>query len=293
MDDMDMILMQGSHDQHDFPRIAKSFSYTNSPRSQGSLSRPPDSGNPLKFHLNTSDSHGGFVLSLSKVRIAHFRHAMSHCKLHLVETEEACNKMLSKGPNSMLSKAEFDKVVETILPTKGLEPQTKQILSDIFSNMFAGFDLENKNSVSAIQIACGFTVLCRGKKSDKLEFAFEVLDKNKHCRLSRNDMTDYLRSFLVGLLSIAFARSLHSDPSDDHLSTTDGMRCDRTTSMLKNAASAGAQWASSLAFADHEGKNPKAIAMSFDDFAEWYTSAGYSSIPWLELLDLQKWAMID
>jgi hypothetical protein len=25
-----------------------------------------------------------------------------------------------------------------------------------------------------------------------------------------------------------------------------------------------------------------------DDFADWYTSAGYSSIPWLELLDLQK-----
>lgn len=288
-----MILMQGSHDQHDFPRITKSFSYTNSPRSQESLSRSPESGNPLKFHLNTDDPHGGFILSLSKVRIAHFRDVLSQSKLHLVETEEACNKILSKGPNSMLSKEEFNKAVESILPTNGLEEQTRQILSDIFNNMFAGFDRENKDLASAIEIACGFTVLCRGKKSEKLEFAFEVLDKNKHCRLTKDDITDYLRSFLVGLLSIAFARSLNSDPSDDNLSTTNGLQCERTTASLKNSASEGARWASSLAFADHQLKNPKSTAMSFDDFADWYTSAGYSSIPWLELLDLQKWAMVD
>jgi Ca2+-binding EF-hand superfamily protein len=293
MDDMDMILMQGSHDQNDFPRITKSFSYTNSPRSQVSLSRPPDTGNPLKFHLNTDDAHGGFMLSLSKARIAHFRHVLSTSKLHLIETEEACNKILSKANSGELSKADFDAAIETILPTKMAEPQSRHILSDIFNNLFAGFDREDKNSACALEVACGFTVLCRGKKSDKLEFAFEVLDKNKNSRLSQDDMTNYLRSFLVVLLSIAFSRSLCNDPVDDSLTTTTGIRCDRTTATLKNAASEGAKWASSLAFADFQRKTPQATAMSFDDFADWYTSAGYSSIPWLELLDLQKWAMND
>lgn len=31
--------------------------------------------------------------------------------------------------------------------------------------------------------------------------------------------------------------------------------------------------------------------MSFDDLAAWYTEEGYKVSPWLELLDLNKWAV--
>jgi hypothetical protein len=31
------------------------------------------------------------------------------------------------------------------------------------------------------------------------------------------------------------------------------------------------------------------IGISFDNIADWYTTAGYRIAPWLELLDLSKW----
>jgi hypothetical protein len=48
-----------------------------------------------------------------------------------------------------------------------------------------------KQILSDISGASGFTILCRGEKSDKLELAFEVLDKNKNSRLSHDDMTKF------------------------------------------------------------------------------------------------------
>lgn len=286
MDDMDMILMQPSHDKEDFSKINKSFSY--SPREQ---QRPTERrGNPLKFHLNTSDDHGGYMLSLSQTRIRHFRKILEASGLHQIDAETACNHILKKGSSAKISKDEFNEALHNMLPSNRHDRNTERTISDVFSGIFAAFDQDGAGKANALEIACGFTVLCRGKKSDKLEFAFEVLDKNKRGRLSKKDMASYLKSFLTVLLSVAFAPSLNDDPADDSLATMDGVRCDRATATLVQAAKSGADWAASLAFRDFDRNKKKAPTMSFDDFADWYTAVGYSSIPWLELLDLQKWA---
>jgi len=293
MDEMDMILMQNSHDREDFPKIAKSFSYGHSPRQQQA---PPPAqtqrrGNPLKFHLNTAEEHGGYQLSLSQARIRHFRHILEASGLHEIESETACNKILAKG-RPKLTRKEFDAALQSILPANNHDRNTDRLISDIFAGIFAAFDRKGTGEANALEVACGFTVLCRGKKSDKLEFAFEVLDKNKRGNLSQSDMASYLQSFLSVLLSIAFSPALDNDPADDSLTTMNGTRCDRTTPTLIRAVKAGSEWAASLAFRDFDRSKKSSPTMSFDDFADWYTGCGYSSIPWLELLDLQKWAML-
>jgi Ca2+-binding EF-hand superfamily protein len=288
---MDMILMQPSTDKDDFPKISKSFSF--SPRQ--SHMPPVESRvnrNPLKFHLNTTDIHGGYMLSLSQTRIKSFRLLLESSGLNQISTETACNEILSRGSRTRITKTEFDNAVRNMLsPSIEHNRRSEKIMNDVFSGIFAAFDRECKNEASALEVACGFTVLCRGKKSDKLEFAFEVLDKNKRGRLATVDMASYLQSFLSVLLSIAFSPSLENDPIDDTVATMNGWRCDRTTATLIQAAKAGADWAASLAFRDFERDNKNTPSMSFDDFADWYTAVGYSSIPWLELLDLQKWAI--
>lgn len=286
-----MILMQSSHDREDFPKISKSFSYGHSPQLHAQ-SQPSRRGNPLKFHLNTTDDHGGYQLSLSQARIRHFRHILEVSGLHEVDSETACNKILANGRNSLTSK-EFDTALRSLLPATILDKSADRLISDIFASIFAAFEVKGTGEANALEVACGFTVLCRGKKSDKLEFAFEVLDKNKRGKLSQKDMASYLQSFLSVLLSISFSAALDNDTSDDSLTTMTGTRCDRTTQTLIRAVKAGADWAASLAFRDFDRGNEKSPTMSFDDFADWYTSVGYSSIPWLELLDLQKWAMIN
>lgn len=281
-----MLMQSASHDKDDLNRISKSFSY--SPRSQRPPPKTQPKSNALKFHLNTNDSHGGFMLSLSQARIRHFQQILESSRLHHVELETACNEVLGKSNNGLISHDEFMSVALSLIPAKKLERSLDQVMTDIFSNLFAGFDRDGRGKVNAMEIACGFTVLCRGKKSDKLEFAFEVLEKDRKGRLGKDDMARYLRSFLTSLLTIAFSTSLTNDPADDSLSSINGARFDRTTKMLIEAATSGSEWAASLAFNDAE-KQTKAL--SFDDFADWYTAAGYSSIPWLELLDLQKWAL--
>jgi Ca2+-binding EF-hand superfamily protein len=286
MDEMDMILMQPSHDKDDLLKISNSFSYS-SPRSH----QTEHKSSPLKFHLNTTDSHGGYLLSLSQLRIRHFRKLLETCQLNELDAETACNYILQKGSRSKISKEEFQEVLQKVLPPRNSQPAMEQTISDVFSGIYAAFDRKGKDQASALEVAAGFTVLCRGKKSDKLEFAFEVLDKNKRGRVSKADMAIYLQSFLTVLLCIAFSSSLDSDPVDDSITTMTGTRCDRSTATLIEAVKAGAEWAASLAFRDFDRTKKQTPSMSFDDFADWYTAVGYSSIPWLELLDLQKWAM--
>ena len=288
-----MMLMQTVSADRDDLKISKSFSYTNSPGQLNMSSSSTKNVNPLKFHLVTTDDHGGYMLSLSTSRIAHFRRILESSGLYNLDVETACNHILSKGSRSKLSRKCFDSSLRTLLSNKTTGKLAQKSLDGVFNSLFEAFDRDGTGEVSTIEVACGFTVLCRGKKSDKLEFAFEVLDKKKRGRLSQTDMSNYLRSFLTVLLTVAFTSSLENDPKDDVVLTMNGSPCERSTSMLIRVVKAAADWAASLAFREFEvGHKDDRVAMSFDDFASWYTRVGYSSIPWLELLDLQKWAMV-
>jgi hypothetical protein len=290
MDEMDMILMQPSMDKDTdiaSPKLSKSFSYS-SPDHH--LETPL--GNALKFHLVTNDKHGGYMVSVSPARISHLRRIVLDSGIHNLDSETVCNQILSKASRSKLSKQSFDLAMRGLVPSltsKTSNSADARVLTSLLSGIFSSFDAESTGRARAIEVACGFTVLCRGKKSDKLEFAFEVLDRNKRGHLSRSDIANYLQSFLTVLLSVAIDPSLDRDDAEDSLSTMKGGPCERSTRTIVHAVKAGAEWASGLAFANinHE-TNP---SMTFDDFAAWYTSVGYSSIPWLELLDLQKWVL--
>jgi len=286
-----MIFMQPSTDKDDLrspgAKLSKSFSFSHSPKSRG---------NPLKFHLVTKEEAGGYMLSLSHKRISQLRRILEKCALHEVSVESACNMILNKasrGSNPKLSREAFRSAMQSIIP----QDEENRDLSVVLLEIFDAFDRDGAGRASAIEVACGFTVLCRGKKSDKLEFAFEVLDKKRKGQLHQEGMASYLRSFLTVLLSIAFSSSLEYDPMDDTIMTMNGGRCERSTSTVVQAVKAGADWAASMAFEGLEhpkkginGKRKEGKpSMTFDDFALWYTSKGYSSIPWLELLDLKKW----
>lgn len=297
-----MILMQPSHDKDadlSSPRIRGSFSFSSMQPSPAAPSEPPpsrSSSHPLKFHLNTEEEHGGYILSMSHKRIRHLRHILEKSSLHKLEPESVCNKVLSKASkskNPKLHKDSFDAAVAAILSKVNEDLVNNPALVELLRGIFSSFDRERSGKTSAMEVACGLTVLCSGKKSDKLEFAFEVLDKRKKGHLNKADMTSYLRAFLTVLLSIAFSPYLDADARSDSLTTLKGYNCDASPATLTKAADAGAKWAASMAFHSLRGSQEETPQMSFDEFAEWYTTSGYSSIPWLELLDLRKWVFAD
>ena len=297
IDEMDIILMQQSsqdkeNDMLGLNKLSRSFSY--SPRHQ-----PPRNSNSLKFQLVTEDEHGGYNVCVSQKRIQHLRHILMESGIHKINGEVACKQILGKSHQTgrssrnktwTLTKDDFDSAMRGVITSTGMSVETQRTLSDILGGIFTAFDHDRNGTVNALEMACGFTVLCQGKKSDKLEFAFEVLDKEKRGTLSKADTSRYLRSFLTVLLNLASSAALDSDPTEDVMATLNGSRCDYSEASLVRAVEAGSSWAAAQAF---KSRRPNEDAISFDEFAEWYTHVGYSNIPWLELLDLHKWVVMD
>jgi len=299
IDEMDMILMQPSADKDSdlvnlgSPRLGQSFSLSPTPSYHASPRTPQHP--PLKFHLSTNDEHGGYTLSLSHRRITHLRRILESSGLHKMEAETVCNNIIAKATktkNPRLSREAFDTAIGSMISMHPGAREEESSLFHMLSGIFSAFEADGSDRASAIEIACGFTVLCSGKKSDKLEFAFDVLDKRKRGQLSREDMANYLKSFLTVLLNLSFTSSLNDDLHREPILTTiQGEPVDLSPRTISRVIDSGAHWATSMAFDGHIARHgsSKCVSMSFDDFAEWYTTKGYSSIPWLELLDLRKW----
>lgn len=295
IDEMDILLMQPSQDKEndaELNKLAQSLSY--SPGSSRKPRQAPKTSNSLKFHLVTEDDNGGYVVSVSQKRIHHLRHLLTESGLYGLDGEAACKRILGKAFRDeksgryVMTKEDFDSAMREIISSRHLSIESQRALSAVLSEIFTAFDYGGTGRVNATEVACGFTVFCKGKKSDKLEYAFEVLDRERRGKLSQSDTAKYLRSFLTVLLNVVSTTSLDSDAQEDTMVTTSGMRCERTISTVARAVEAGSSWAASQAFRNRRGSRQ---TICFDEFAEWYTHVGYSNIPWLELLDLRKWVI--
>lgn len=227
------------------------------------------------------------MLSLSHRRIMHLRLLLEDVGLHDMEPETLCNSLVKNASSAnQLTRAGLSKALN-IVSAKKRKTESFMTLSKVLLDIFDAFDLDGDGSADVVEIACGMTILCKGKKSDKLEFAFEVLDKKKKGKLNRRDIASYLRSFLTVLLGIGFSKNLKTDARVDGVSTMKNTPCPPSTATVVEAVREGAQWACDNAF-ETRAADKKAV-LTFDHFAEWYTTRGFSTIPWLELLDLRKW----
>jgi len=299
MDDMDLMLMpQPSQDKENDGNMCSKP--TPSPRN---TRRSPS--NALKFQLVSYEDHGGYMVSVSQKRVRHLRHVLVESGLCRVDSEAACKKIMSKACQIkrkgtivyQLEKGDFDSAMRSIIGSgrgkNDMSIETQRALSDILAFVFRAFDRENNGKVDATEVACGFTVLCDGKKSDKLEYAFEVLDINNNGRLNRMQVSNYLRSFLTVLVCVTTSSHLVCNISEDSFLHMNGKPCNGDAGTISNAADKGSTWAAGQAFKGSYSGRKERDHLNFDEFAEWYTRKGYSSIPWLELLDLKKWVITE
>lgn len=228
----------------------------------------------LTFQLLTNDEHQGFSVSISQDRVSMLRHLLTESGFYRLDTSQLCGRLIdySDKATGALSKDQYDSSMRSIVAESGINMSrsTQQNLSDVLTSLFYAFDREKRSKVDAIEFACGITVLCGGRKSDKLEFAYELMDDDKDGKLSRQGLWRYLRAFLTVLVTLSSSRNV--------------MKEERTLS----AVDSGASWACSQAF----GSDSNVRLICFDEFAAWYTNGGYSIIPWLELLDLRKWVIV-
>jgi hypothetical protein len=126
---------------------------------------------------------------------------------------------------------------------------------------------------------CGLTLLCGGKKSNKLVFAFGLFcgegknGKKKLQIMDHEDFVQFFRSFLIVMFSCCNqSLSLSADAVSQYISDT-------------------AQAVANTVMAYWKGKNVDKV--NFDQFSQWYNEGGWQMAPWLELLDLHKWVLAD
>ena len=158
-------------------------------------------------------------------------------------------------------------------------------VEEILSNFYQCFDIDQCDSVALDELMGGLTLLCGGKKSHKLAFAFSIFDTRQGVNgtakkrgvihsLSGEDLFLFLRSILI----VTFSTCRQS------LDLTDEMvgRCIADTSnMICNDVMR------------HQWETKRLDRLDFDEFGQWYNDGGYERAPWLELLDLRKWVLLD
>ena len=117
--------------------------------------------------------------------------------------------------------------------------------------------------------------LCRSK-SQKLAFAFDLMDEDKDGGLSRRELWRYFRSFLCVILCLSASVAAAGGGG--------------VLGLVMAADDAAKHVADSLWRArDCDSEAPPGV--SFDALAEWYGNDGFKIAPWLELLDSTKWPL--
>jgi Ca2+-binding EF-hand superfamily protein len=248
---------------------------------------------PLKFQLFTNESNA-YTVSINPKRVLLLKHLVIESNLCNIAISSACSTILGDDNGRQISRDRFDSAMHNVINDSIMSKESRTLLSDLLTAVFNAFDFNKLGKADATELACGLTVLCGGRKSDKLEYAFELLDKEKKGTVSRFQMVRYLQSFLLVLLNISSC-SLGQEPSEDILHNQEGEKAEGSIALQKVICSASS-WATEEIFKATQSKREIKEGtehIDFDNFADWYTGGGYNRIAWLELLDLKKWVLAE
>jgi len=198
----------------------------------------------------------------------------------------------------VISRAQFGKFIREVVPresSKRFDPAEIENFSNYFTNFFTCFDYSwselKKDEVNAKELMVGFSFLFAGNKSSKLAAAYEMLDTEKNGYLTQRGLMQYLRSYLTMLAGISLLSANKRTTTQIRKRLLSPNQRDDAFMAVEN----GAKWTLShflRAFEKEHSRQPRnstrSNAVTFEDFAKWYTEGGYAVAPWLELLDLQK-----
>lgn len=173
----------------------------------------------------------------------------------------------------VLSRLAFHQVIRQLIPGSSLSGEDKRMFSVLLSSIFSAFDRTSSKQVPLVDFACGFTVLSKGSKSEKLAHAFDRFDPTRTGKLTVPVFRRYLASFLTFLLAL----------NDE--------ACRRPAGEVWKVVDDAVAEIADRVFAD-VGLDEDSSGITFEQIATWYTSGGHEVLPWLELLSIAKWPQV-
>ena len=235
---------------------------------------------PVQLSFDFPECSAGRI-SFKESDVERLAQVISLTELHLKSPKSVAQVFFDASEEMILDRAQFDECVQYVMPLEELADQARldekeiliiaEQLVNRFSVFFSAFERHPGSGVNKEELAAGFSLLCQGNKSEKLNHAWNIIASgSEEGRLTRRGLWRFLRSFLQMLL--AASGEVASSPSD--ISTT---------------ADQGAVTTAALVFADADRAYEHSV--SFDEFAQWYTHGGFRAASWFELLDLKKWVI--
>ena len=264
------------------------------------------SGSTPSSNQNASRSSSSFHIDITEENLVMLRNLVRRTGLASMTPQHVESLMLKHARIErhkygetiyVISRSQFGKFIREVVPkesSKNFDSTEIENFSNYFTNFFTCFDYSwsdlKRDEVNARELMVGFTFLFAGNKSLKLAAAFEMLDADRAGYLTQRGLMQYLRSYLTMLAGISLLSA--------NKKTTTQIRKNLMSSKRDDAFLAvenGAKWTMShfmRAFEQEMHSKPRnstrCNAVTFEDFAKWYTEGGYAVAPWLELLDLQK-----
>ena len=215
------------------------------------------------------DLGGSVKLKICSRDVENLNTVLTLTNLHQMTGASIQRAVRDTSEDGKMTKGQFDSLIRGLKPGEDLSKDEKTFLSFAFSSYFFAFDRHGANEVDATDFANGFTLLASGSKSDKLSLAFQMLEQDDEGYVDKRELWQYLRSFLTMIAALTEQMSTAPSGKVSHVIHN---ACMRTTESIFTSGI--------LQYGDR---------ICFEEFADWYTQEGYTSIPWIELLDLRKW----
>ena len=185
--------------------------------------------------------------------------------LHELSPSMIKDELYSRSSDGLIQRGDFIDFVKN-RNNLNINKEQHSGLVAILLAIFSSLDRTSSGCVDVVELICSLIVLCEGNKSQKLAFAFELIDEDKDGLLSRRDLWRFFRSFLCTLITLCKSN------------------IDTAVTASPELLDQLAVWTASRLLAWEQSSTT-----SFENLADWYTYTGYNVASFIELLDLKKW----
>ncbi len=163
---------------------------------QMNQSLPNDSDHVISIQLGSKSSA---ALNLNLGDLPSF--GQLRTRLSQLQQAEVVEMFQSEATDGFLDKEAFDRILYRLFPLT--DRLTSSTLLSHLSSMFGVFDVNNEGKVSVTNFFQGLILFCSGTYEDKIQFAFQMIDADRDGFLTRTDLTKFLLSLYVLLLTMS------------------------------------------------------------------------------------------
>lgn len=192
--------------------------------------------------------------------------------------------LLQEAKQGAVSTAGFAAVVHRMALSPALDEEDRLAVAMALNTLFFALDQDMSSEVDTSHLAIGLSLLAGGSKSDKLSFAWALLDDDEDGLLTDVQVYVFTRCFLASIM--AFVQQLSNAAPGVTQATISNACAAVVADLFQSDQVKQVQRGDDSMYRTDGGVAP---AVEFDAFAQWYNDNGWQVAPWLELLDLHKW----